>query len=408
MEGCLRDDYSRECISLPLELHQAFNGLLVTETALLVGLFIFYIYMSRHGQRPWTRRLSFALLTLGLLLGVPKFAWHAANPELLPSTYLTLHLLFAVGDVASHVGFVMLIYWDIVSEGIRLAFALDPARKLLGMRMTKVAGVIFVLVEVIFLVPFWILVYDIDRLLPTEDNSPRATLCSFFAVVQYVLVFGTVPSLAFGKLAWGLRKLWKDLPGDIPQHLLYRLRFTQLCLVLLTLLGITDGVCGSQVAFIPFFRNFSGFLYEGVALNSLGALTLLLLGIEVFLTYQQARRRTGFRGNLAERVHERGVFYSYFLHFFTAFQPIDPLFCQFRRINNPYRLEHGEVRQVIEDGISILGLGTPPEMPPVWERGLSQGLAERFLEIYAGVGISWCGDPDSFVSASNQSDMFMG
>ena len=80
------------------------------------------------GMREGLLPVAWALLLmiLGLLLGVPKFLSQVANPTRLSSTNLALHAIFAVGDIASHVGFVMLIYWDIVNEGMRLAFALDP------------------------------------------------------------------------------------------------------------------------------------------------------------------------------------------------------------------------------------------------------------------------------------------
>eukprot|EP00435_Cladocopium_sp_Y103_P049633 s917_g15.t1 len=355
MEGCeVMDNFSRHCLQIPLVLKQVFPGILSSLILLLVGLFAFYIYLSRNARRPLTRRLSFALIILGLLLGVPKFLSQVANPTLLPSTNMALLAIFAVGDVASHVGFVMLIYWDIVNEGMRLAFALDPQNKRRGLKMSTAAGLICMLIEVLFLTIFWILVYNMEELVGEDCRDARITLSSTFAVVQYALVFGAIPSLAFGKLLWGLHKLWKDLPRDIPRHLLYRLRFTQLCLALLTLLGITDGIVGLVVAFIPFWTSFSGFIYENVALVSLSSLTFLLLGIEVFLTYQQAKRR----------------------------------------INGSFLLEEEQIRQLIENGVSILASKQlrprtlQPEsseiLPPVWERGLNQCIATRFLDIYAG------------------------
>lgn len=346
------DSFSRECLQIPLALKQVLPGILSSLILLLVGLFLVYIYLSRNARRPLARRLSFALMILGLLLGVPKFLSQVANPTRLSSTNLALHAIFAVGDVASHVGFVMLIYWDIVNEGMRLAFALDPKNQRRGVKMSTAVGLICMLVEGIFLTIFWILVYDMEELLDEDCRDARFTLSSTFALVQYALVFGAIPSLAFGRLLWGLHKLWKDLPRDIPRHLLYRLRFTQLCLALLTLLGITDGIVGLVVGFIPFWTSFSGFIYDDVALNCLSSLTILLLGIEVFLTHQQAKRR----------------------------------------INGSFLLEEEQIRQLIKNGVSILASKQlrptlQPDhfvMPPVWERGLNQCIAERFLDIYAG------------------------
>ncbi|CAJ1388371.1 unnamed protein product [Effrenium voratum] len=367
MEECeLRDGWSRVCIGLPPVLIQVLVGLLCSIVTMLVGLFAVYVYLSRRAKRPRARSLSFGLMTFGFLLGLPSFLWHAANPTLLPSTHVGLHATFVVGDVIDHVGFVMLIYWDIVNEGVRLALALDPKGRKLGLRMSTAMGVICIVVQIVFLVPFWILIYTVDT------DWQRSTLCSAFAVMQYVIVFGAVPSFIFGTLAWRLRSLWKDLPGDIPLHLLYRLRYTQLCLTLLTLLGVTDGILGLTVALVPFFTVLSGFLYDCVALLSLSILTLVLLGIEVFLTYQKARHRT----------------------------------------NRPCQLDASEVLGVVQSGVSLLKITSPapsapcappapgmrpagpglsrtwsrlgPVMPPVWERGLGQGIAETFQEIYGG------------------------
>eukprot|EP00438_Fugacium_kawagutii_P006480 Skav231964 [mRNA] locus=scaffold2806:209413:210204:+ [translate_table: standard] len=255
----------------------------------LFGTFAIYIYFCQKARRPVIRGVSFALLVFGLLLCVPKFVWGVTSPGM-SATNPALQFTFALGDVTNHVGFIILIYWDIVSEGICLAFALDPDGKKNGMKMKRIVGTICVVVEVVLLVPFWILVFYREELWP---ELPRQALCSVFAVVQYVLVFGIVPTFAFGKLTYSLHRLWKDLPGDIPRNLLYRLRFTQLCLALLILLGLLDSVAGLFVAFVPALRSYSAFLYENLALVTLCGLTQLLLGIELFLTYQQARRRTG-------------------------------------------------------------------------------------------------------------------
>lgn len=345
------DNFSRECLQIPLVLKQVFPAILSSLILFLVGLFLVYGYLSQNAKRPLARRLSFALMSLGLLLGVPKFLWQVAYPTLVPSN-LVLHVIFAIGDVASHVGFVMLVYWDIVNEGLRLAFALDPQNRRRGVKMSTAVGLICMMVEGVFLTIFWILVYDMEELLDEDCRDARFTLSSTFAVVQYALVFGAIPSLAFGKLLWGLHKLWKDLPRDIPRHLLYRLRFTQLCLALLTLLGITDGIVGLVVGLIPFWTSFSGFIYENVALNALSAFTILLLGIEVLLTHQQAKRR----------------------------------------IKDSFLLEEEQIRELIKHGVSILASNQRPTtlqpdhlvLPPVWERGLFQGIADRFLDIYAG------------------------
>lgn len=384
MEGCeVIDSFSRECLQIPLALKQVLPGILSSLILLLVGLFLVYIYLSQNARRPLARRLSFALMILGLLLGVPKFLSQVANPTRLSSTNLALHAIFAVGDVASHVGFVMLIYWDIVNEGMRLAFALDPKNQRRGVKMSTAAGLICMLVEGIFLTIFWILVYDMEELLDEDCRDARFTLSSTFALVQYALVFGAIPSLAFGRLLWGLHKLWKDLPRDIPRHLLYRLRFTQLCLALLTLLGITDGIVGLVVGFIPFWTSFSGFIYDDVALNCLSSLTILLLGIEVFLTHQQAKRRTGFQCH-SWAVKPPTLLDALFLNVFQDFNCC--------RINGSFLLEEEQIRQLIKNGVSILASKQlrptlQPDhfvMPPVWERGLNQCIAERFLDIYAG------------------------
>ena len=243
-------------------------------------------------------------------------------------------------------------------------------------------ALICMMVEGVFLTIFWILVYDMEELLDEDCRDARFTLSSTFAVVQYALVFGAIPSLAFGKLLWGLHKLWKDLPRDIPRHLLYRLRFTQLCLALLTLLGITDGIVGLVVGLIPFWTSFSGFIYENVALNALSALTILLLGIEVLLTHQQAKRRTGFQCH--SWAVKPTLLDSLFVNVFEDFN------C--RRIKDSFLLEEEQIRELIKHGVSILASNQRPTtlqpdhlvLPPVWERGLFQGIADRFLDIYAG------------------------
>mmetsp|Transcript_11169 Transcript_11169/g.12295 ORF Transcript_11169/g.12295 Transcript_11169/m.12295 type:complete len:172 (+) Transcript_11169:1-516(+) len=130
--------------------------------------------------------------------------------------------------------------------------------------------------------------------------------------------------------------------------------------------SLLDSVAGLFVAFVPALRSYSAFLYENLALVTLCGLTQLLLGIELFLTYQQARRRT----------------------------------------NHPPSLTEDQVRHLVERGVSMLArsinrstvLAPTLTAPPVWDRGLNQGVAKRFLEIYAG-------DPRTDKAAQSTSDL---
>lgn len=276
-------------------------------------------------------------MVLGLLLCLPQFWIRAENPRYLPSTNLPLHAVWAIGDTLSHAGLMMLVYWDICIEAVRLVYALEPKRQRIGLKVCKTVGTISVGAQVVFLVPFWTLVYLL------ETSNARAVLSGTFYVVQCYSFFGLVPAVGFAVLFKGLRRLRSKLPGDIPRHLLHRLRFTQLAIGVFLLIGVLDALFALLPAAEPFVRSLSGTLYTCFVLVCFALFSLVLLTLEVILSFQDATK------NSTSKI---------FL--------------------DPQRLA-----TFVRHGVATLAAAGKPltHSVPVWHRGISQSVATGFHDV---------------------------
>ena len=153
------------------------RGLIVTD----VILFSIYVICFCYLPRPFYRVLSFACISVGLMLCFPQLWLKMLDPTYLPSSNLPMHLLFMVGDVISHVGLVMQVYWDICMEAVQLVYALEPKRQQLGIRICNRVGTVSVVGQVMFLVPFWLCQHYL------QSESSGAVLSATFYVVLLVV-----------------------------------------------------------------------------------------------------------------------------------------------------------------------------------------------------------------------------
>ena len=242
------------------------------------GIFIIYGGLACYARRPFIRVFSFACMVFGLVLCLPHLLMRGVDPTFQPSSDLFIYSTFAVGDIVAHAGLMMLVYWDICMEAVHLVYSLETQKQSFGFKICRRVGAFSVLGQVVFLVPFWILMHKL------QDHTSRSILSGSFFVVQCFVFFGLVPAFGFGMLAHGLRKLRGKLPPKIPRHLTHRLRFTQLGIGICLLLGVADALFALLPAAESFVRSFSGFLYLNLVLHAFAMFLLVLLTVVLWLS----------------------------------------------------------------------------------------------------------------------------
>ncbi|CAE7238443.1 unnamed protein product [Symbiodinium sp. CCMP2592] len=286
MDCALRDDWTHECIPIPVILIQILSKSFCVFVVIDAVVFALYGVSLYYSRRPYCRILSFGCLVFGLQLCLPQVWLESLDPRYMASSKLSVYLLFAIGDVVAHVGLMMSVYWDICMEAVLLIYALAPAHQRIGYKVSTWVGAMSVASQVLFLIPFWTLMYHLPM------GSTRNFLSGTFFVVQCFTIFGVIPAAGFTVLAHGVRKLRGKLPTSIPRHLTHRLRFTQLGIAIFILMGVADAFFALIPATQPFIRNFSSFLYVNLVLTSLAIFTFLLLAVELYLNIQQIRSTT--------------------------------------------------------------------------------------------------------------------
>ncbi|CAE7654681.1 nfnB, partial [Symbiodinium sp. CCMP2456] len=252
------------------------------------------------------------------------------------SSNLSLYVLFAIGDVVAHVGLMTIVYWDICMEAVLLIYALAPLHQRIGYIVSTWVGAMSVASQVLFLIPFWTLMYQLPI------GSTRNFLAGTFFVVQCFTIFGIIPAAGFTVLAHGARKLRGKLPASIPRHLTHRLRFTQLGIAIFILMGVADALFALIPATQPYIRRFSSFLYINLVLTSLAIFTFLLLAVELYLNIQQMRSTTV----------------------------------------SPIPLQPHALANIVKHGVSMLARDGQSHTPAaVWERGVLLTVATGFGDI---------------------------
>ena len=275
----MQDEWTRECIPIPPGIIGGISRFACVCIVLNGFLFAIYGISLFYTGRPFFRVLSFGCIVAGLLLCVPQYWRRMDDSTYLLSTNLPLHILWGLGDLLSHAGMMMLVYWDICPEAVWLVHALEPKRQKFGLKIVKIVGAISVVGQ-LALIPFWSLVYLL------ESKSSRAVLSASFFVVQCYGFYGLIPAIGFAVLARGLHRLRGKLPNDVPKSVLHRIKFTQIGIGLFLLLGIADALLALFPACQPFIRQFSGTFYTYVVYPSLATLTPVLLGLETWLSLQ--------------------------------------------------------------------------------------------------------------------------
>lgn len=336
MDCTLRDDWTLVCIPIPVLATQILSKSFCVFVVIGAVIFALYGISLYYSRRPFCRILSFGCLVFGMQLCLPQVWLESLDPAYMASSNLPLYVLFAIGDVVAHVGLMMLVYWDICMEAVLLIYALAPLHQRIGYKVSTWVGAMSVASQVLFLIPFWTLMYYLPI------GSTRNFLAGTFFVVQCFTIFGIIPAAGFAVLAHGARKLRGKLPASIPRHLTHRLRFTQLGIAIFILMGVADALFALIPATQPYVRRFSSFLYINLVLTSLAIFTCLLLAVELYLNIQQMRSTTV----------------------------------------SPIPLQPHALANIVKHGVSMLANDGQFHTPAaVWERGVLQTVATGFGDI---------------------------
>ena len=340
-EECLRDDWTRVCIFLPLELVQISAWVFCTIVAINAGLLLTYAICLCYTRRPFYRALSFALVTGGLCLGLPQAVARLHDPRFLPSTSIPHLVVFAIGDIVDHVGILMLIYWDICTEAVNLVYALDPKQHSYSLKLCRITGMVTMASQLVILGPMMILMHWMD----SSSTMARCDAFSVFAFVQVGCIFGCCPTFAFGMLVRGVHRFWIQLPGEVPRRLVHRLRYTQVGLGILLLLCASFVPSAAILATMVVFKEKAGFMYAFVILTCLAFASAILLAGELILTMKLIRSKA----------------------------------------NRAIPLEPEVLEKLVKVGVSQLSMQhmqkTQSVGYPVWHRGCAHAVARSFLDL---------------------------
>jgi len=337
-QTCLRDDWSRLCITLSSEQVRILAVFFCCVVLLNVGVYLIYAICLCYTHRSINRVMSFGLVTLGLTLSLPQALVRIGDPHFNYPNSIPHLVLFAVGDITDHVGILMLIYWDICTEAVDLVYALDPKQHSCSLRRLKMVGIASMISQVFILGSLFTMVYLLER------HEDRCTTFTTFTLVQLGAVFGFAPTVAFGMLVRGLHRLWNQLPGDVPRRLVHRLRYTQLGLGTLMLLCASFVPSAVLLGTVPFFQVKAGFLYVFVVLTLLGLDSSVLLFGELILTLKSIRSKA----------------------------------------NRPIPLSPAVLEELVQAGTQQLAWNNMTRIqsaPPVWDRGCAHAVARSFLDL---------------------------
>eukprot|EP00435_Cladocopium_sp_Y103_P014298 s1780_g3.t1 len=337
-QTCLRDDWSRLCITVSSEQVRILAVFFCCVVLLNVGIYLIYAICLCYTRRSINRVMSFGLVTLGLSLSFPQALVRIGDPHFNYPSSIPHLVLFAVGDIIDHVGILMLIYWDICTEAVHLVYALDPKQHSCSLRRLKMMGIASMLSQVFILGSLFASVYLLER---HEDRCQTFTV---FTLVQVGAVFGCAPTVAFGMLVRGLHRLWNQLPGDVPRRLVHRLRYTQLGLGTLMLLCASFVPSAVLLGTVPFFQVKAGFLYVFVVLMLLGLASAVLLLGELILTLKSIRSKA----------------------------------------NRPIPLSPAVLEELVQAGTQQLAWNNMTKIQsvaPVWDRGCAHAVARSFLDL---------------------------
>jgi len=339
-EECLRDDWTRVCISLPLELVQISACVFCTIVAINACLLLTYAICLCYTRRPFYRALSFALVTGGLCLALPQAVARLHDPRFLPSTSIPHLVVFAIGDILDHVGILMVIYWDICTEAVNLVYALDPKQHSYSLKLCKISGMVAMASQLFVIGPMMILMHLMD----SSSSMARCDAFSVFAFVQVGCIFGCCPTFAFGMLVRGVHRFWIQLPGEVPRRLVHRLRYTQVGLGILLLLCASFVASAALLGTLVVFKEKAGFMYAFVILTCLAFATAILLAGELILTMKLIRSKA----------------------------------------NRAIPLEPEVLADLVKVGVSQLSMQhmqKTQSVAPVWDRGCAHAVARSFLDL---------------------------
>ena len=143
MDTCLHDAFSKKCLpNLTTEILRAGSIAFVCIVAMVVALFVAYVFCLREVQRPRLRVLSFFMIVSGLALSIPKVFDRILQPEKLADQHVAWDVLFAIGDILDHAGLMGVFYWDVCRESVLLVFALDPSGKARNLNLCFKSGLV--------------------------------------------------------------------------------------------------------------------------------------------------------------------------------------------------------------------------------------------------------------------------